>query len=267
METPLNPFKQALLEKRQQIGYWLNVPNTTTAEVCASAGFDWLLIDGEHTTHSLQTILHQLQTIAAYPGTHAVARLPMGHGHVGEMLIKQYLDMGVQTLLVPMVDTPEQAQAIVRAARYPGPDGLGGIRGMAGGRAARWGRYPRYVHDANDRLCILVQAETRTAIENLEAIAEVDGVDGIFIGPADLSASMGHRGNPGHPEMQALMEDATRRIVRAGKAAGNLTPDEATARRYLEWGATFVAVGLDTVTLARETSRLVSAFASNKPAP
>ncbi|WP_028601928.1 aldolase/citrate lyase family protein [Ottowia thiooxydans] len=268
METPLNPFKQALLEKRQQIGFWLNVPNTTTAEICAGAGFDWLLIDGEHTTHSLQTILHQLQTIAAYPGTHPIARMPMGHGHVGEMLIKQYLDLGVQTLLVPMVDTAEQAQAIVRAARYPGPDGSGGIRGVAGGRAARWGRYPRHVHEANDRVCILVQAESRTSIDNLEAIAAVDGVDGVFIGPADLSASMGHRGNAAHPEMQAIMEDAIRRIVRAGKAAGILTPDEAAARRYIEWGATFVAVGIDTLSLARETQRLASAFASSaKVAP
>lgn len=260
METPINPLKQALAEKRRQIGFWLNLPNTTVAEIAAGAGFDWLLIDGEHTYHSLETILHQLQTIAAYPRTHAIARLPMGHGHVGEMLIKQYLDLGVQTLLVPMVDTPEQAQAIVRAARYPGEGGSGGIRGMAGARAARWGRHPQYVHEANDRLCILVQAETRTALGNLEAIAAVDGVDGIFIGPADLSASMGHRGNPAHPEMQAIMEDATRRIVRAGKAAGNLATDPATARRYLDWGATFVAVGLDTNVLARETRALASQF-------
>ena len=262
MQTPKNLFKQALADKQPQTGLWLSLASPYTAEICAGAGFDWLLIDGEHAPNDVPSILAQLQALAAYPGTHPVTRVPMGHGKIGEMLIKQYLDVGVQTLLVPMVDTPEQAQAIVRAARYPGADGLGGIRGVAGGRAARWGRYPRYVHEANDRLCILVQAETRTALENLEAIAEVDGVDGIFIGPADLSASMGHRGNPGHPEMQALMEDATRRIVRAGKAAGNLTPDEVTARRYLEWGATFVAVGLDTVTLARETSRLASAFSN-----
>lgn len=260
MQTPPNPFKQALQDKRAQIGYWLNLPNTLVGEIAAGAGFDWLLIDGEHTSHSLQSILYQLQAIAAYPSAHAIARLPMGHGHVGEMLIKQYLDLGVQTLLVPMVDTPEQAAAIVRAARYPNEDGSGGIRGMAGGRAARWGRHPRYVHEANDRLCILVQAETRTAIDNLEAIASVDGVDGIFIGPADLSASMGHRGNPAHADMQALFESATRRIVATGKAAGSLAVDEAMARRYLSWGATFVAVGLDTVTLARETTRLATAF-------
>ena len=262
MQTPLNPFKQALHDKRAQIGYWLNLPNTLVGEIAAGAGFDWLLIDGEHTAHSLQSILYQLQAIAAYPSAHAIARLPMGLGHVGEMLIKQYLDLGVQTLLVPMIDTAEQAAAVVRAARYPDEDGSGGIRGMAGGRAARWGRHPRYVHEANDRLCVLVQAETRTAMDNLEAIANVDGVDGIFIGPADLSASMGHRGNPGHPDMVALFEQATRRIVATGKAAGTLAVDEAMARRYLDWGATFVAVGLDTNVLARETSALASHFKS-----
>ncbi len=260
METPQNPFKQALLARRRQIGYWLNLTNTSVAEIAAGAGFDWLLIDGEHTSHGLESVLAQLQAIAAYPGASAVARIPMGLGHVGEMLIKQYLDLGAQTLLVPMIDTAEQAAAVVRAARYPGADGQGGIRGMARGRAARWGLYPDYVHDANDRVCVLVQAETRTALANLEAIAAVDGVDGVFIGPADLSASMGHRGNPGHPEMLAVLEDAVRRIVRAGKAAGSLAADEAMARRYLEWGASFVAVGLDTVTLARETTRLAQAF-------
>ena len=260
MQTPPNLFKQALLEKRPQIGYWLNLPNTLTGEIAAGAGFDWLLIDGEHTSHSLQSILYQLQALAAYPAVHPITRLPMGLGHVGEMLIKQYLDLGVQTLLVPMVDTAEQAAAIVRAARYPEADGSGGIRGVAAGRAAPWGRRPGYCHEANDRLCVLVQAETRTAIGNLEAIAAVDGVDGIFIGPADLSASMGHRGEPGHPEMLALFESATRRIVATGKAAGTLAVDEAVAHRYLEWGATFVAVGLDTVSLARETTRLAKVF-------
>lgn len=261
MHTPVNSFKQALQDQRRQIGFWLNLPNTTAAEIAAGAGFDWLLIDGEHTYHSLETVLHQLQTIAAYPRTHAVVRVPMGHGHVGEMLIKQYLDLGAQTLLVPMVDTPEQAAAVVRAARYPAlGDGAGGIRGMAGGRAARWGRYQGYVHDANDQVCIIVQAETRTALDHIEAIAAVEGVDGIFIGPADLSASMGHRGSPGHPEMLALIEDATRRIVRAGKAAGNLAADRAMAQRYLDWGASFVAVGLDTNVLMRETNALVAHF-------
>ncbi len=268
METPRNPFKQALQEKRAQIGFWLTLAHPVTTEICAGAGFDWVLIDGEHAPNDLQSMLAQLQVVAGYPATHPIVRIPMGHGHVGQMLIKQVLDLGVQTLLVPMVDTPEQAAAVVRAARYPDAQGHGGIRGIGGARASRWGRYPRYLHEANDRLCILVQAETATALDNIEAIAAVDGVDGIFIGPADLSASMGYLGNPSHPDMQAAMADAIRRIVATGKAAGHLSPDEALARRYLELGATFVAVGLDMTVLARGTSALAASFKPGAaPAP
>ena len=265
MQTPPNPFKQALLEKRPQIGYWLNLPNTTVGEIAAGAGFDWLLIDGEHTSHSLQSILYQLQAIAAYPSAHAIARLPMGHGHVGEMLIKQYLDLGVQTLLVPMVDTAEQAAELARATRYPQDDGQGGIRGMAGARASRWGRYPQYVKEANEQVCLLVQAETTEALRNLDAIAATPGVHGVFIGPADLSASMGHVGNPGHAEVQTAIEGAIARIRKAGKAAGILTSDEAQARRYLELGAQFVAVGLDTQILVRQTSALAAQYKGVAP--
>ena len=150
--------------------------------------------------------------------------------------------------------------------RYP-PHG---IRGMGGARASRWGRYHDYPKEANDSVCLLVQAETREALDNLDAIAAVDGVDGVFIGPADLSASLGHLGNPGHPEVQAAIEDAIARILRAGKAAGILTPDETLARSYLELGAIFVAVGLDTNLLVRHTSALAARFkdgaAAVKPA-
>ncbi len=191
-----------------------------------------------------------------------IARVPLGHGDGGTALIKQYLDIGVQTLLVPMVDTAEQAKAIVRAMRYP-PHG---IRGMGGARASGWGRYPAYAKEANDRVCLLVQAESREALANLDAIAAVDGVDGVFIGPADLSASMGHLGNSGHPEVQAAIEDAIARINRAGKAAGILTPDEALAKRYLELGALFVAVGLDTNLLVRHTTALAARFKSGTAA-
>lgn len=272
MQTPLNPFKQALADKRAQIGLWLGLASPYSTEICAGAGFDWLLIDGEHAPNDINSILAQLQVIAAYPGSHAIARVPMGHGHVGEALIKQYLDIGVQTLLVPMVDTPEQAAALVRASRYPQVDAqgkdIGGIRGMGGARASRWGRYPQYAHEANAQVCLLVQAETQLALDNLDAIAAVDGVDGVFIGPADLSASMGHVGNPAHPEVQAAIADAITRINQAGKAAGILTPDEATARTYLALGATFVAVGLDTHLLVRATSALAAAFKTTAaPAP
>ena len=267
MQTPVNSFKLALSETRAQIGFWLGLANAYTAEICAGAGFDWLLLDGEHSPNDLPGLLGQLQAVAGYPGVHAVARIPMGHGHAGEMLIKQYLDLGAQTLLVPMVDTPEQAAAIVRAARYPlhnsveavSPFG-GGIRGMAGARASRWGRYPSYAREANAQVCVLVQVESRTALDNLDAIAATEGVDGVFIGPGDLSASLGHIGNAAHPEVQAAIEDAIARIKRAGKAPGILTPDEALARRYLELGALFVAVGVDTAMLARGTSALALRF-------
>ena len=262
MTTPLNPFKQALAERRPQIGLWLGLANAYSAELCAGAGFDWLLIDGEHAPNDLRSILGQLQAIAPY-GSHPIARIPVGHGHIGTTLIKQYLDLGVQTLLVPMVDTPEQAADLVRAMRYP-PEG---IRGMAGARASNWGRNPSYVHDANAQVCLLVQAETETSLRHLDAIAATEGVDGVFIGPADLSASMGRVGNPGHPQVQAAIADAIARIVKAGKAAGILTTDEALAHHYLELGATFVAVGLDTNLLVQTTSALAARFKSALSAP
>ncbi len=255
MQTPINTFKQALRNRQAQVGLWVSLANSSSTEICAGAGFDWLLLDCEHAPNHLQSILAQLQTIAAYPTTQAICRVPIGDSTI----IKQYLDLGAQTLLVPMVDTPKQARALVQACRYP-PDGF---RGMAGARASRWGRYPNYAKEANAQVCLLVQAETRLALSNLDAIAATEGVDGVFIGPADLSASMGYVGNSGHPEVQAAIEDAIGRITRSGKAAGILTPDTKLAKRYLELGATFVAVGLDTVLLVRGTNALVSEF---KPA-
>ena len=269
MQLPINPFKQALQNRQAQIGLWMSLADSYATEITAGAGFDWLLIDGEHAPNDLRSVLQQLQTMAAYPSTHPIARLPMGHGHVGEMLVKQYLDLGVSTLLIPMVDTAEQARSLVRASRYPQDDGQGGngggIRGMAGARASRFGRYPRYAHEANAQVCLLVQAESQTALDNLEAIAAVDGVDGVFIGPADLSASMGYVGQLTHPKVLAAIEDAIARINRAGKAAGILTTEEALARHYLELGVLFVAVGLDTNLLVRHTSALAARFKTIAP--
>lgn len=256
MKNPVNPFKRALAQKQLQIGLWLGLANAYTTEICAGAGFDWLLIDGEHAPNDLNTILAQLQAIAGYPASHAIARVPVGHGHVGTALIKQYLDLGVQTILVPMVDTAEQARAVVQATRYP-PQG---IRGMAGARASRWGRVADYGHQANEQICVLVQAETQTALDNLDAIAAVEGVDGVFIGPADLSASMGHIGEQDHPRVRAAIEDAFVRILRAGKAPGILMADDALARRYIALGGVFVAVGLDGNLLARHSSALAASF-------
>ncbi|MBA2676361.1 HpcH/HpaI aldolase/citrate lyase family protein [Ramlibacter sp.] len=256
MQTPTNSFKQALAEGRTQIGLWLGLADHYATEICAGAGFDWLLIDGEHSPNDLRSIIQQAQVIAGYPATHAISRVPVGQGEVGATLIKQYLDLGLQTLLVPMVDTAEQAAALVQAMRYP-PQG---IRGMGGARASRWGRYPDYSKEANAQVCLLVQAESRAAIDNLDAIAATEGVDGVFIGPADLSAALGHVGNPGHAQVQAVIENAFRRIRAAGKSAGILATDEAAARRYLDQGANFVAVGLDTQLLMRATSALAAQF-------
>ena len=262
MQTPVNPFKQALRAKRVQIGLWVGLADHYATEICAGAGFDWLLLDGEHSPNDIRSLLQQAQVIAAYPDSHAIARVPVGHGNVGTALIKQYLDLGIQTLLVPMVDTAQQAAELVRASRYPPL----GIRGMGGSRASRWGRIPNYGKDANEQVCLLVQVETREALDNLDAIAATEGVEGVFIGPADLSAALGHVGNPAHPEVQAAIEDAIRRIVKAGKAAGILSPDEAVARKYLEMGATFVAVGLDSNLLMRATSALAAKFKADQAA-
>jgi 4-hydroxy-2-oxoheptanedioate aldolase len=259
MKTPVNRFKKAISEKQAQIGLWLGLANSYSAEMCAMAGFDWLLVDGEHAPNNLQSIQQQLQAIAAYPANNAIARVPFGD----TVLMKQYLDLGVETLLVPMVDTPQQAAQCVQAMRYPQDDGQGGVRGMAGTRASRWGMFPNYAKEANAQVCLLVQAESREALKNLDAIANTPGVDGVFIGPADLSASMGYVGNANHPEVQAAIEDAIARILKAGKAPGILAPDEAQAKHFLALGALFVAVGLDTQILVRQTAALVKKFKPN----
>jgi 4-hydroxy-2-oxoheptanedioate aldolase len=262
MKTPVNRFKQAIQNKQVQYGLWTSLASAYSTEICAGAGFDWLLLDGEHAPNDLQSILMQLQIVAAYPDTHPIVRVPVGHGHAGTTLIKQFMDVGAATILVPMVDTAEQAKALVEAMRYP-PHG---IRGMGGARASRWGRYPQYAQEANQQVCLLVQAETTTALQNLDAIAAVEGVDGVFIGPADLSASMGHVGNQTHPEVKAAIEDAFRRILKAGKAPGILTPDEDLSRHYLSHGGLFMAVGLDNNLLAHHTSALCQRF-KNPGAP
>lgn len=248
-----NSFKAALARGEAQIGLWLSMAQPYSAELCASSGFQWLLIDNEHAPNDVRSTLAQLQVVAAYPA-HPVVRAVNGD----PALIKQLLDIGAQTLLVPMVDTAEQAAALVGATRYP-PQGFRGV-GAAVARVSRWGARRDYLDVANDETCLLVQAETVTALGNLKAICAVDGVHGIFIGPADLAASMGHRGNPNHPEVQAAIDEAIKTIVASGKAAGTLTSDATLARRYLALGATFVAVGIDVSLLAQATRKLASDF-------
>ncbi|MEY2993258.1 MAG: hypothetical protein RL357_193 [Pseudomonadota bacterium] len=260
MNTPTNTFKAALADKQPQIGFWLSLASPYSTEICAAAGFDWLLIDGEHGPMDLNTKLMQLQIIAGYPTTHAVVRVT---DHSASR-IKQVLDLGAQTVLVPMVDTAEQAANLVAAVRYPQDDGKGGIRGMAGGRASRWGQYRDYYQAANQEVCLLVQVETVTGLHNLDAIAATPGVDGVFIGPADLSASMGHVGDAGHPDVKAAIDQAIGQIIRAGKAPGILTVDNRLAEHYLALGAQFVAVGLDTQVLMKHASVLANTFTQTR---
>lgn len=246
-----NPFKTALAAGQPRIGLWLSMADPYLAEAAATCGYDWLLIDGEHAPNDLRSTLAALQAVAPHPAQ-AVVRVVEG----STALIKQMLDIGATTLLVPMVDTAEQARAVVAATRYP-PLGVRGV-GSAVGRASQWSARADYLQVADDEVCLLVQAETVAALHNLEAICAVDGVHGVFIGPADLAASMGHRGNPGHPDVQAAIEQAIATIVASGKAAGTLTGDTQLARRYLELGATFVAVGID-ITLMVQAARKLSA--------
>jgi 4-hydroxy-2-oxoheptanedioate aldolase len=256
MKTPANAFKKALAENRTQYGLWVSLMGPLNTEICAAAGFDWLLLDGEHTPNDPYNLLQQAQVVAAYPNTSVVARVPMGHGYVGQALIKQYLDVGIQSLLVPMVETAEQARELVRCMRYP-PEG---IRGMAATRASGWGRNTAYAKEANREVCLLVQAETRAGIENLDEIAAVEGVDGVFIGPADLSAAFGHVGDPWHPEMQEIIAKSFERIRKAGKAVGILTLDEKLAQEHVKMGAGFIALGTDTNLMVKGTSALVAKF-------
>lgn len=255
-----NPFKTALAERRPQIGLWLSMADPYLAEAAATCGYDWLLIDGEHAPNDVRSTLAALQAIAPHPGQ-GVVRVVEG----GTALIKQMLDIGAKTLLVPMVDTPEQARAIAAATQYP-PRGVRGV-GSATGRAAQWSARSDYLNVADDEICLLVQAETVTALKNLEAICAVDGVHGVFIGPADLAASMGHRGNPGHPEVQAAIESAMQTIIASGKAAGTLASDPALAQRYLQLGCTFVAVGVDVLMFVNTARRLRGQFAGAGAAP
>lgn len=249
MDSVANPFKRALATRKRQIGLWAALANSYCAEICAGAGFDWLLIDGEHAPNDIPLLLAQLQAVAPYP-VHPVLRPPVGD----TTIIKQYLDIGAQTLLIPMVDTAEQAKALVAAAHYP-PCGVRGV-GSAIGRASRWNRASGYLQKAGEEICLLLQVETRLGLNNIEAIASTPNVDGVFIGPADLAASLGHIGNQNHPEVQDAIRCGIKAIIAAGKAAGILAADPVRAREYVGLGCLFVAVGTDVGLLARSAEKL-----------
>jgi 4-hydroxy-2-oxoheptanedioate aldolase len=252
MDLPLNNFKRAIQAGRQQIGLWVSLASAYSAEIVAGSGFDWLLVDGEHSPNDPVNVWPQLQAMAGYPVSPIVR--PAWNDKV---LVKRYLDIGAQSLLIPYVQTVAEAQAAVASMRFP----TRGVRGVAGvTRASRFGRVSHYANRADEELCLLVQIETREGLDNLEGIAKVDGVDGVFIGPADLAAGLGHLGEQGHPDVQAAIKDGIARIKSCAKPAGILATDEASARRYMEWGTTFTAVGLDVMILARETEKLAAKF-------
>jgi 4-hydroxy-2-oxoheptanedioate aldolase len=260
MEMPRNIFKQMLKQGRLQVGFFVGLANACSMEILATAGFDWLLIDGEHAPNNPASVLVQLQAAAPYP-VQLVVR-PVNHDVA---LIKQYLDIGAQTLLVPMVESVSEAAALVRAVRYP-PQGIRGVATSLA-RAALWGGVKDYAKHANEEICLIVQIESRQGLANLEAILMVDGVDGVFIGPADLAASMGYIGQSAHPEVKAAIEDALRRIAGTGKAAGVFVTDPKLARHYRDCGTSFIAVGGDTSLLRTAAVKLAASFQDRAATP
>ncbi|HUI59930.1 MAG TPA: 4-hydroxy-2-oxoheptanedioate aldolase [Steroidobacteraceae bacterium] len=260
MELPRNAFKEALRTKHPQIGLWLGLADAYAAELLASTGFDWLAIDAEHAPNDPRSVLSQLQALAPYQ-VHPVVRTASGEA----ALLKQYLDIGAQTLLVPMVESAAQAQRVVAASRYP-PAGVRGV-GSALARASRWNQIANYLQDCPSELCILVQVESVAGLKNLAAIAATDGVDGVFFGPADLAASLDLLGRPADPRVQDAITQGIRVVRSAGKAAGVLSADQNLARSYLDAGANFVAVGVDTTMLVQAATRLLGAFKAAAVAP
>ena len=252
MDLPRNHFKHAIAAGHQQIGLWCTMPSGFTAEALANCGFDWLLFDTEHSPGDPLTVLEQLQAVAPYSVSTAVR--PANNDPV---LIKRILDAGALTLLIPYVQNRKEAEAAVAAMRYP-PAGIRGVAGIT--RATRYGTVKDYAKRASAELCLLVQVETKTALDEIEAIAAVDGVDGVFIGPSDLAASMGHPGDPGHPEVTTAIEDAINRIRRAGKPAGILSLDPVFVRRCMTLGTVFTAVDVDAAILIRNATRIASEF-------
>lgn len=252
MKLPQNKFKRALVEGRQQIGLWCSIPSPYSTEIVAGSGFDWLLLDTEHSPSDPITVLSLLQAASAYDVTPIVR--PASNDPV---LIKRFLDIGAQTLLIPYVQSEAEARAAVAATRYP-PAGMRGVAAQT--RATQFGRVTDYGRLAEAEICLLLQVETVQALEELEAIAAIDGVHGIFIGPGDLAASMGHIGDLGNAKVKAGVEDALKRVIAAGKPAGVLTADAEFARRCIEIGTTFTAVGADTGLLARGSEKLARDF-------
>lgn len=257
MRAPTNLFKKALKQGETVFGCWLGLANTISTELMGTAGFDWLVIDGEHGPNDLRSIYAQLQVLEA-SDSHAVVRVPVGETY----LIKQILDAGAQTVLVPMVETADQTRQLVRDVTYP-PQGDRGV-GYAVARAGMFSKRTEYGTTADAEICLLVQVENLRGLANLDEILSVDGVDGVFIGPADLAADMGHMGDAMHPDVQAAIMDAITRIKTAGKAPGILSTVDQMTHSAIEAGAQFVAVGADVLLLSQHASTLATRWKSAK---
>ncbi|SLN62100.1 2-keto-3-deoxy-L-rhamnonate aldolase [Roseovarius albus] len=243
MPAPTNTFKQNILAGIRQMGCWVGLAHPYAAEIAGTAGFDWLLIDGEHAPNDLRSISEQIAVLQASDST-VVVRLP----NDDTALIKQTLDAGAQTLLIPMVESADQARELVRAVRYP-PHGIRGV-GYALARASQFAAIPDYFATADKEICLLVQVESKAGLDALDDILAVEGVDGVFIGPADLSVDLGYAPSADAPEIRAIVLDAIDRIAATDKAAGILTLDPEFIAECLAYKATFVAVGIDVLTLA-----------------
>ena len=252
MDLQRNAFKHAIAAGQLQIGLWSSLASNIAAEIVSDSGFDWILLDSEHSPNEIPGLLSQLQALHGGSATPIIR--PAWNDAV---LAKRCLDIGAQTLLFPYVQNAEEARRAVASTRYP-PQGIRGV--AVATRAGRYGRVPGYLTKANDEICVLVQVETRVALSELEAIAKVEGVDGVFIGPSDLAASLGHLGNPQAPDVQKAIKEAVTRLKALGKPAGILTANEEEARRYIEWGFLFVAVGADIGLLARNADALAKKF-------
>lgn len=249
---PVNPFKLALREGRTQIGLWSSLCSNISVEVIARTGFDWILLDTEHAPNELPMVFSQLQAMTCSSAAPVVR--PAWNDLV---LLKRLLDIGAQNFLIPYVQNAAEARAAVAGTRYP-PHGVRGVAVLH--RANQYGQVKDYFQRSQEEICVLVQIETRPALDNLEEIAAVDGVDGLFIGPSDLAAALGHLGDNGHPKVRVAIEEAVARIRKTGKAAGILASVETEARHWLDAGCTVVAVGSDLGLLTKQAAALAAKF-------
>ena len=253
MEIRKNTFKENLLKGKKQYGIWNGIPDSYAAEICAGAGFDWICIDGEHAPFDLRTILHNMQAIQSH-NVPTIVRIPSAD----PIKIKQLIDAGAHNILAPMIESADQAELIAKAMRYP-PVGFRGV-GTALARAAQWNRVNDYFKFADTEMCCIGQIESIKAVEALDEILEVEGLDVCFLGPADLGATMGYLGQPGHPEVVALVKTCIQKIVKAGKIAGFLTGSKPLIQAYTDAGASMIGVGVDTILLAKATRALASVY-------